>query len=128
QYETGYKCSEGLERLMKLTKKTRECDREYRANERHLAEIEAQLEAMIGTFRIKVEDLEGFARICPRDNYEIEFRHGKQRRMLRVRIGKSLERCWEGGSQEVEFRGALKPTVVCRLREVKSSWRVAWSK
>ncbi len=130
QYETGYRTSEALERLMKLSKRTRDCDREYRANERALAAIEAQLEAMIGTFRIRVEELEGFARICPRDSYEIEFRHGKQRRVLRVRIGKALERLWDGGLQEVEFRGALKATVVCRLREVKSSWRVAavWSK
>lgn len=89
QYETGYRTSEALERLMKLSKRTRDCDREYRANERALAAIEAQLEAMIGTFRIRVEELEGFARICPRDSYEIEFRHGKQRRVLRVRIGKA---------------------------------------
>ncbi|KAJ6224460.1 hypothetical protein RDWZM_003005 [Blomia tropicalis] len=128
QYETGYRCSEALEKMMKLTKKTRDCDREYRANEKLLAEIEAQLEAMIGTFRIKVEDLEGFARICPRDNYEIEFRHGKQRQVLRVRIGKSLERTWDGATQEVEFRGALKPTIVCRLREIKSRWNVSWSR
>ena len=123
KYETGCRTSEALERLMKLTKQKRECDKEFRENERLLSEIEHQLEAMIGTFKIRVEDLVGFARICPRDNYEVEFRHGKSRRVIRIRIGKSLERIFSNDVQEIEFQGALKPIIVCRLREVKSRWR-----
>ena len=126
QYETGFKCTEAIERLSKLTK-SRNCDRERRANERLLVSIEQQLEDLIGTFRIRVEDIEGWARICPQDNYEIEFRHGKQRQLLRVRIGKSFERTWERNKRDVVFQGSLKPTIVCRIREMKSRWNV-WSR
>lgn len=123
QYETGVKCTEALEKLMKLNK-SRDCDRQLRSHERQLIDIERQLEAMIGRFAILVEDLEGWARICPRDHYEIEFKHGKQRRVLHLRIGKKLERVWQEGVQEVSFEGKLKPNIGCRLKEIKSGWRI----
>lgn len=123
QYETGVKCTEALEKLMKLNK-SRDCDRQLRSHERQLIDIERQLEAMIGRFAILVEDLEGWARICPRDHYEIEFRHGKQRRVLHLRIGKKLERIWQEGVQEVSFEGKLKPNIGCRLKEIKGRWRL----
>lgn len=124
QYETGYKCTEAIERLSRLTR-SRDCERERRASERLLESIEQQMEDLIGTFRVRVDEIEGWARICPNDNYEIEFEYAKQRQVLRVRIGKSFERLWERNKQEVEFKGSLNTAVVCRVREVKSRWNVA---
>lgn len=140
QYDYGYRCTEAIEKLEKLLtnkKKSRDCHKEWRANERMLASIENQLESLIGSFLIRVEEIEGWARICPHDTYEIEFRHEKQRQTLRVKIGKTLERIWEMDNRQVtlqfhipKFHASPKQVIVCRVREVKSGWKnlAVWSK
>lgn len=77
QYETGVKCNEALEKMVKVIR-SRDCDKELKANEKMLVNIERQLQRLIGTFTMTVLDIQGWARICPRDHYEIEFRHGRQ--------------------------------------------------
>jgi hypothetical protein len=67
-----------------------------------------------------VEAIEGWARICVRDQYEIEFRFGNQRRLVRVKIGRDGQREWD--SQEFTFRATLLESVIVRVREVKSGW------
>ena len=74
----------------------------------------------IGFFSIKVEEIEGWARICPRDQYEIEFRHGRQRRVVRVRIGRDGQREWE--QQEFQLQATIPEPITVRLREVKTGW------
>ena len=69
---------------------------------------------------MKVEEIEGWARICPRDQYEIEFKHGRQRCVCRGRIGREGQREWEG--QEFQLRASLLDQIVVRVREVKAGW------
>ena len=73
-----------------------------------------------GFFHLRVEEIEGWARICPRDQYELEFRHGRQRRICRVRIGRDGQREWE--QQEFQFQASLLDSIIVRVREVKSGW------
>lgn len=69
---------------------------------------------------MRVEEIEGWARICPRDQYEIEFRHGRQRRAVRVRIGRDGQREWE--QQDFQLQASLLDAIEVRVREVKTGW------
>ncbi|KAH9526207.1 Family with sequence similarity 65 member A [Dermatophagoides farinae] len=91
QYEHGNRCQEALVKMAKLSTNSsnrcrKNCYREWRSNERMLQSLAAKLQLMIGSFEIRVENIEGWARICPRDYYELEFRHGQHRQILRVKI------------------------------------------
>jgi hypothetical protein len=74
----------------------------------------------VGVFHLKVEEIEGWARICPRDQYEIEFRYGRQRHVVRVRIAKDGRREWE--HQEFALKASLLDSIIVRVREVKAGW------
>ncbi|XP_054158489.1 uncharacterized protein LOC128956801 isoform X2 [Oppia nitens] len=119
EYETHLRLREALVKMMKISK-SRDCDTEWKENSRVLVAFEKQLELMIGVFHLKVEEIEGWARICPRDQYEIEFRYGGQRHAVRVRIGKDGHREWQ--HQEFAIKASLIDSIIIRVREVKSGW------
>ncbi|UXI17672.1 DNA/RNA-binding protein KIN17-like [Sarcoptes scabiei] len=101
-----------------------------RSNEKLRSSIYSAVESLIGLIQIKIDAIEGWARICPRDIYELEIRHGKQHQTLRVKIGKSLERIWSAEKCAVTFKCSILPSFEFRFREVKSNWGsfAVWSK
>ncbi|OTF81107.1 hypothetical protein BLA29_005276, partial [Euroglyphus maynei] len=131
QYEHGKQCQEALVKMAKLSTNSgskrcrKNCFREWRSNERMLQSLANKLQLMIGSFEIRVEDIEGWARICPSDYYELEFRYGQQRQILRVKIvGRQLQRIWDFDRNIIRFHAALQSHITCRIREIKSGlWR-----
>ncbi|CAN0154324.1 unnamed protein product [Lampetra planeri] len=59
-----------------------------------MAQLEGQMENFLGEFHVKILGLVGFARLCPKDTYEVSLRHGRQRWKVRGRIGAEGEQCW----------------------------------
>ncbi|CAC5400599.1 unnamed protein product [Mytilus coruscus] len=57
--------------------------------------IEAQLEAMMGTFHCRIKGMAGFARLCPGDVFDITLRHGSQKWRSRGRVEKTGNQRWE---------------------------------
>ncbi|KAH9420940.1 hypothetical protein DERP_001379 [Dermatophagoides pteronyssinus] len=131
QYEHGKHCQEALVKMAKLSTHSgsnrcrKNCYREWRSNERMLQSLANRLQLMIGSFEIRVEDIEGWARICPGDYYELEFRHGQQRQILRVKIvGSQLQRIWDLDRNIIRFHAALQSHITCKIKEMKSGlWR-----
>lgn len=60
-----------------------------------MCSIEAQLEAMMGTFSCKLKGMAGFARLCPGDVFEIVVKHGHQKWKSKGRIEKNGTQRWD---------------------------------
>ncbi|XP_071955554.1 rho family-interacting cell polarization regulator 2-like isoform X2 [Antedon mediterranea] len=60
-----------------------------------LCYMEAELEANLGMFLIKIEGIAGFARVCRGDIFEITFKYGQQKWKSRCKVEKDLSQSWE---------------------------------
>ncbi|XP_053384673.1 rho family-interacting cell polarization regulator 2-like isoform X2 [Mercenaria mercenaria] len=67
----------------------------YKECTQTMCNIEAQLEAMMGTFNCKLKGMAGFARLCPGDVFEVTVRHGTQKWKTKGRIEKTGNQKWD---------------------------------
>ncbi|KAL4224801.1 Family with sequence similarity 65 member [Mactra antiquata] len=67
----------------------------YKECTQNMCNIEAQLEAMMGTFNCKLKGMAGFARLCPGDVFEVTVRHGTQKWKTKGRIEKTGNQKWD---------------------------------
>ncbi|UJR38371.1 hypothetical protein I4U23_031041 [Adineta vaga] len=84
-----------------------------------LCAIEAQLEAMLGTFVLNLQEISGFSRICPGDEYEVVIRYGQQKWKTRGRIRKHdrNEQIWT--RQIFHLKAKLADLLLIKINEVK---------
>lgn len=80
--------------------------------------IEAQLEAMMGTFQCKLRGMAGFARLCPGDVFEITVRHGMQKWKTKGRIEKSGNQRWD--NPEFTFKALIGDVINIKGLELRS--------
>lgn len=84
-----------------------------------LCAIEAQLESMLGTFVLNLQEINGFSRICPGDEYELLIRYGQQKWKSRGKILKhnKNEQTWT--KQGFQLKAKLADLLLIKLSEVK---------
>ncbi|CAF3470336.1 unnamed protein product [Rotaria sp. Silwood1] len=84
-----------------------------------LCAIEAQLEAMLGTFILNLQEISGFSRICPGDEYELVIRYGQQKWKTRGRILKhdKNEQIWT--RKIFHLKAKLADLLLIKISEVK---------
>ncbi|XP_061177903.1 rho family-interacting cell polarization regulator 1-like isoform X2 [Saccostrea echinata] len=70
-----------------------------------MCSIEAQLEAMMGTFSCKLKGMAGFARLCPGDVFEIVIKHGTQKWKSKGRIEKNGTQKWD--NPDFKFKAVI---------------------
>lgn len=80
--------------------------------------MERLLESMLGTWHVAIKEVQGFARLCPGDQYEFVTRHGPQKFKSRVRIGKDGSQQWEG--REMVVKCLLLQPLEIRCSEIKT--------
>ncbi|XP_052800054.1 rho family-interacting cell polarization regulator 2-like isoform X3 [Mya arenaria] len=77
----------------------------YKECTQNMCNIEAQLEAMMGTFNCKMKGMAGFARLCPGDVFEVTVRHGTQKWKTKGRIEKTGNQKWD--TPEFNFKAVV---------------------
>lgn len=84
-----------------------------------LKKIESEFESSIGTIAIEMKGIQGFARICPGDVFEITIKYGEnQKWKSRGKILKDgVNQLWE--HQSVVFKALLEETLSIKAVEVK---------
>ncbi|XP_071497199.1 rho family-interacting cell polarization regulator 2-like isoform X1 [Diadema antillarum] len=61
-----------------------------------LCHMEAELEANLGAFVLRIEGIAGFARVTRGDVFEITFKYGFQKWKTKCKVEKDLSQTWEG--------------------------------
>lgn len=91
----------------------------YKECTENLARIESELESSIGTLLIEMKGIQGFARICPGDVFEITVKYGpSQKWKSRGKILKDgLNQFWE--NQQVVFKALLGEVLNIKAVEVR---------
>lgn len=84
-----------------------------------LKQIETEFESSIGSIMIEMKGIQGFARICPGDVFEITVKYGEnQKWKSRGKILKDgINQMWD--HQSVLFKGLLDETLTIKAVEVK---------
>src|ERR1043166_4941725 len=83
-----------------------------------LKKIEAEFESSIGTILIEMKGIQGFARICPGDVFEITLKYGDtQKWKSRGKILKDGSQLWE--NQQVMFKALLDEVLSIKAVEVR---------
>ncbi|XP_065557729.1 rho family-interacting cell polarization regulator 2-like isoform X2 [Artemia franciscana] len=83
-----------------------------------MSSIESQLESHLGSFRIELKGLQGFARLCPGDVFEISLRHGPQKWKSKGRIAKDSSQTWD--STEATLKPIFDQVLIIRAVELRS--------
>jgi hypothetical protein len=60
-----------------------------------LGSLEAQMETMVGVFHCQIQGIQGFARLCPGDVFELSIRHCNQKWKARGRVCKDGSQSWD---------------------------------
>ncbi|CAF3826116.1 unnamed protein product [Rotaria sordida] len=84
-----------------------------------LCAIEAQLEAMLGTFVLNLQEISGFSRICPGDEYELIIRYGQQKWKTRGRIPKHDKNEQNWTRQIFHLKAKLADLLLIKISEVR---------
>jgi len=83
-----------------------------------LKKIEAEFESSIGTILIEMKGIQGFARICPGDVFEITLKYGDtQKWKSRGKILKDGSQLWQ--NQQVIFKALLDEVLSIKAVEVR---------
>jgi flagellar biosynthesis chaperone FliJ len=83
-----------------------------------LCAIEAQTEALLGTFEFKIEKLIGFARLCPGDIYELQIKYGSGGKFrTRTKIAKNNSQHW--ARHQFKFKITVQDLLTIRINEIK---------
>ncbi|RNA26685.1 FAM65A-like isoform X1 [Brachionus plicatilis] len=85
---------------------------------RTLCLIEAQTEALLGTFRFQIEKLIGFARLCPGDVYQIQIKYGSNSKFrTRTKIAKDCSQQWD--TTNFTFKISIHDHLQIKINEIK---------
>ncbi|XP_029992225.1 rho family-interacting cell polarization regulator 1-like isoform X2 [Sphaeramia orbicularis] len=95
-----------------------EASKGYKEYTENMCILESELENQLGEFRIKMNGLAGFARLCAGDQYEIFMKYGRQRWKLRGRIEINAKQVWDG--EEMVFLPLINEFLCVKVTELKS--------
>ena len=83
-----------------------------------LKKIECEFEASIGSIMIEMKGIQGFARICPGDVFEITIKYGEgQKWKSRGKILKNNDQVWD--NQSVTFKALIDSVLSIKAVEVR---------
>ncbi|CAB3985611.1 Hypothetical predicted protein, partial [Paramuricea clavata] len=93
------------------------CKSNYRESTQNMCEIEDEFERRMGRFKVTIDALDGFARLCPGDNFEIFVRNGVGRKWkAKCKIERDGQK-WIDNN--IEVKGSLKDGLFLRIIEIK---------
>jgi len=126
-YEVHLKMRDGIENMFEAYKKTpgknqgrnlASIKAGWKECVQTLCLIEAQTEALLGTFRFQIEKLIGFARLCPGDIYEIQIKYGQSSKFrARTKISKDGQQTWD--STNFALKITVHDLLLFRINEIK---------
>ncbi|CAF0750161.1 unnamed protein product [Brachionus calyciflorus] len=80
--------------------------------------IEAQTEALLGSFRFQIEKLIGFARLCPGDVYQLQIKYGTNSKFrTRTKISKDCNQIWD--NKNFLFKITIHELLLIKINEIK---------
>lgn len=81
--------------------------------------LEGRLEGMLGGLHVEMKGLQGFARLCAGDVFEITLRHGGQKWRTKGKVGRDgSTQTWD--SMTATFRLCVEELLFIRAVEVRS--------
>jgi len=83
-----------------------------------MCSLEGQLEPLLGALHIQMKGLQGFARLCPGDVFEITLRHGSQKWRTKGKIGRDGSQTWD--SPKFTFKVMIDELLFIRAIEIRS--------
>lgn len=83
-----------------------------------LCNIEMELERMMGTLMFQIKGIQGFARLCVNDVFEITIRYGDQKWKTRGRIMKDDKQIWD--NPRAIFKALLGEMLLIKAIEIKT--------
>ncbi|XP_064476628.1 rho family-interacting cell polarization regulator 2-like isoform X2 [Ornithodoros turicata] len=89
----------------------------YRECMDSLCLLEAHLEQLMGTLQFQMRGIQGFARLCAGDNFEITVKHGEQKWKSRGRVQKNGQQVWD--NQQVLVKALLGEFLYIKAVEVR---------
>ncbi|XP_076050290.1 rho family-interacting cell polarization regulator 2-like isoform X2 [Oratosquilla oratoria] len=89
----------------------------YRECTETLCALEVQIEQRIGTFMLQMKGIQGFARLCPGDVFEVSLKHGTQKWKSRGRVCKDNSQTWD--SQRTVMKALIGEMLVVKAVEVR---------
>ncbi|XP_049590211.1 RIPOR family member 3 isoform X8 [Syngnathus scovelli] len=100
-----------------------ELGRSHRHSEQAMSAMEEELEVLLGELHVKMKGLIGFARLCPRDQYEVVLQLGCQRWRIRGRIQSDDVQSWD--EEEMLFLPHIKHNFEIKVSEAKGlGWQL----
>ncbi|EEC00298.1 protein kinase pkn/prk1, effector, putative, partial [Ixodes scapularis] len=82
-----------------------------------LCVLEAHLEQLMGTLQFQMKGIQGFARLCAGDNFEISVKHGEQKWKSRGRVQKNGQQVWD--NQQIIVKALLGEFLFIKAVEVR---------
>ncbi|XP_037556259.1 rho family-interacting cell polarization regulator 1 isoform X1 [Dermacentor silvarum] len=82
-----------------------------------LCVLEAHLEQLMGTLQFQMRGIQGFARLCAGDIFEISVKHGEQKWKSRGRVQKNGQQVWD--NQQVIMKALLGEFLYIKAVEVR---------
>ena len=84
-----------------------------------MVSLEGRLESLLGALHVQMKGLQGFARLCAGDVFEISLRHGSQKWRSRGKVGRDgSSQKWD--STAATFRLSLDQMLFIRAVEIRS--------
>ncbi|XP_022091870.1 uncharacterized protein LOC110979963 [Acanthaster planci] len=126
QYDKELKVREGAVNVVKAYADTnlphaKEPSNEAKAGVRDctqsLCQMEAELEANLGAFVVRIDGIAGFARVCRGDIYEVVFKYGLQKWKLRCKVEKDLSQSWD--VEEIVMYPMLADFLTIKVTEMR---------
>ncbi|MPC30717.1 Protein FAM65B [Portunus trituberculatus] len=77
----------------------------YRECTETLCALEVKIEQLIGTLTLEMKGIQGFARLCPGDVFEVTLKHGTQKWKSRGRVCKDNTQTWD--NQRTVIKGLI---------------------
>ncbi|CAL4065662.1 unnamed protein product [Meganyctiphanes norvegica] len=82
-----------------------------------LCALEVQIEQLIGTLTLEMKGIQGFARLCPGDVFEVTLKHGAQKWKSRGRVCKDNTQTWD--NQRTVIKGLIGEMLLIKAVEVR---------
>lgn len=82
-----------------------------------LCSYESSFESLMGTFLFEMKGIQGFARICTGDVFEVVVKHGDQKWKSRGRVMKNNEQLWE--NKFILFKALFNEALCIKAVEVR---------
>ncbi|XP_072016151.1 rho family-interacting cell polarization regulator 2-like isoform X2 [Amphiura filiformis] len=126
QYEKELKVREGAVNMVKAYSDTPSPHKKEPVSEaklgvkdctQALCAMEAELEANLGAFVIKIEGIAGFARVCRGDVFEVAFKLGFQKFKSKCKVEKDLSQSWDG--EEILLYPMVADFLTIKVTEIR---------